>query len=93
MSWYKYKSNILVLKLYVQPGAKRHEVIGPIQDKLKIKLASQAIEGRANIDLIKFLATLFKVPKSNITLKSGEKSRHKTIEINKTNISPESIVK
>lgn len=81
MSWYRYESDVLILKLYIQPGAKRDEVMGPMKDELKIKLATPALEGRANSALIKFLSQLCQVPKSKIVLKSGEKSRHKIIEI------------
>ena len=92
ISWYRYKSDVLILKLYIQPGTKRNEVIGPIQGKLKIKLASPPIEGRANIHLIKLLAELFKVPRSNIALKSGEKSRHKIVEISNSSIHPDTLL-
>lgn len=91
MSWYRYESNALILRLYIQPGAKRNEIIGLMQDELKIKLATPALEGRANSALIKFLAQLFEVPKSKIVLKSGEKSRHKIIEISDSDVSPEQL--
>lgn len=92
MSWYRYESDALILKFYIQPGAKRNEIVGIMQDELKIKLTSQAIEGRANIALIKFLAQLFKVPRSNIVLRSGEKSRHKIIEVSNSDVKPEELV-
>lgn len=92
MSWYQYKSALLVLRLYVQPGAKRNEIVGVIGDEFKLKLASPPIEGRANTALIKYLSGLFQVPKSNILLKSGEKSRHKLVEIKGSVICPESLL-
>ena len=92
MFWYRQECNVWILRLYIQAGAKQNEIIGLIQDELKIKLASLPIEGRANVALIKFLAELFKVPRSSIVLKSGEKSRHKTVEIRNCNICPETIV-
>ena len=91
MSWYRYESNALILRLYIQPGAKRNEIIGLMQDELKIKLATPALEGRANSALIKFLAQLFDVPKSKVVLKSGEKSRHKIIEISESDVNPEQL--
>jgi len=44
MSWYRYESDALILKLYIQPGAKRNEMIGLVQEELKIKLATPALE-------------------------------------------------
>lgn len=92
MTWYRYESNILILRFYVQPGAKKHAIVGLIADELKIKLSTPPIEGRANQELIKLLSKSFKVPKSNIRLKSGDKSRHKCIEITGTNINPENFI-
>ncbi len=40
------------------------------------------IEGRANEAVLKLLAGYFKVPKTNVTLKTGQKSKIKTFEIN-----------
>lgn len=82
MSWYQQKSEVLILKLYIQPGAKHDEIVGIIQDELKIKLASPPIDGLANTSLIKLLSKRLKIPKSTITIISGEKSRHKLLEIN-----------
>lgn len=81
MSWYQYNSDVWTFNVYIQPGSKRHEIVGLVHDELKIKLAAPAISGRANTALIKFLSELLNVPKSSIFLKSGEKSRHKRIEI------------
>ncbi|MDO8507976.1 MAG: DUF167 domain-containing protein [bacterium] len=39
------------------------------------------IEGRANEAVIKLLAGYFKVPKSEVTLKTGQKSKIKVFEI------------
>lgn len=92
MPWYRFESEKLILKLYLQPGGKKNAVVGLMGEELKIKLAALPIEGRANAALLKYLAELFQVPKSNILLKSGENSRHKSVEIRGTAISPESIL-
>ena len=80
-TYYQKTNDVITLKLYVQPGSKNNEVIGLLDGELKIKLATQPIEGRANLALIKYLSKLLKIPKSKMILKKGEKSRHKTIEI------------
>lgn len=92
MTWYHCLSDILTLRIYVQPGSKRNEVVGLYQNELKIKLQSPAIEGRANVALVKYLAQLFDVPRSSVVLKSGETSRHKVVSIHATVINPESIL-
>ncbi|MGQ3892789.1 DUF167 domain-containing protein [Legionella sp. CNM-4043-24] len=92
MSWYRLESDVLILRLYVQPGARHNELIGLIGDELKLRLMAPPIEGRANAVLVKYLAQLFEVPRSDIQLKSGEKSRHKTIVIRGSKVHPESIL-
>lgn len=92
MTYYRIESNTVILRLYVQPGAKKTEIIGLVGDALKIKLAALPIEGKANIALLNYLSKLFKVPKSQIRLKSGENARHKTFEIKGCTTLPESLL-
>lgn len=91
MFWYRQECNVWILRLYIQPGAKQNAIIGLIQGELKVKLHVPPIEGRANVALIKFLAELFKVPRSSIVLKSGEKTRHKTVAISNSLVHPDTI--
>lgn len=85
-TWYHQAQDLITLRLYVQPGAKKNEVIGLVEDEIKIKLATSAIEGQANLALIKYLSQLCKIPQSKITLKKGQKSRHKVIEIHSSEL-------
>ncbi|MFZ4077676.1 MAG: DUF167 domain-containing protein [Legionellaceae bacterium] len=86
-TWYHQSQDMITLRLYVQPGSKKNEVIGLIEDEIKIKLATSPIEGQANLALIKYLSQLCKVSQSKITLKKGQKSRHKVIEIHSSDSS------
>jgi uncharacterized protein (TIGR00251 family) len=70
-----------VLELHVQPGARKTEVTGMHGERIKIRLAAPATEGRANEALIEFLAEEFGVPKRDITILSGMKSRDKRVLI------------
>ncbi|MFA5199587.1 MAG: DUF167 domain-containing protein [Candidatus Omnitrophota bacterium] len=49
---------------------------------LKVYLTKPACEGQANQQLVILLSQYFKVKKFQIKIKSGEKSRHKLIEVN-----------
>lgn len=81
ISWYQKEADIITLNVYVQPGSKHNEIVGLHGDALKIKLATQPIDGRANKALLHYIAQLFEVPVSQVTLKRGEKSRHKIIKV------------
>lgn len=90
MSWYSFGNDrSLVLRLYVQPGARRTEVVGICAEELKIKLAALPVDGKANRVLMEFLAERFDVPRKRITLKRGEQSRHKVVEICRPSNGPE----
>jgi uncharacterized protein (TIGR00251 family) len=71
----------LVLRIHVQPGAKKTEAAGRHGDALKLRLAAPPAEGKANLALIAFLADAFGVPRRRVTLLSGEKSREKRVRI------------
>lgn len=90
--WYRREGDIIKLVLYVQPGAKRTEVIGLHGDVLKIRLAAPPIEGRANEALLRFIAGSFNVPLRNVELKQGALSRHKVVLVNGSTLNPESLL-
>lgn len=69
------------IEIYVQPGASKNEIAGEHDGKMKIRLQAAATEGQANKALIDFLAKHFGVKKNQIKILSGEKSRHKVIQI------------
>ena len=77
-----------MLTLHVQPGAKQTSVAGLHGEALKIRLAAPPVEGKANEALLKFIADFFKVPLRNVTLKQGDQSRHKRVEVCGSTVDP-----
>ena len=71
----------ITLTLHIQPGAKKTEFAGLHGDALKIRLAAPPVDGKANEALVKFLAEVLHLPKSAVTLKSGQTSRRKVLEV------------
>ena len=65
----------------VHPRAKRDAFTGALGDALKLSLTAPPVEGRANEACIEFFARLLKVPRSSITIASGQSSRLKVIRI------------
>ena len=65
----------------VHPRAKRNAITGEHGEALKISLTTPPVEGRANAACIEFLAKLLKVPRSSVTIASGENSRNKVIRM------------
>lgn len=89
MSWYEWRDQTLIINLHIQPRASRDELVGPHGDRLKVRITAPPVDGKANEHLIRFLAKTFGVPKSNVTLISGETGRDKRIGIaNPTKLPP-----
>ena len=63
----------------VHPHAKKNAITGELGDALKLSLTAPAVDGRANQACIEFLANLLKVPRSSVTIASGQTSRRKVI--------------
>jgi uncharacterized protein (TIGR00251 family) len=63
----------------VHPHARKNAITGELGDTLKLSLMAPAVAGRANQACIEFLANLLKVPRSSVTIASGQTSRRKVI--------------
>jgi uncharacterized protein len=75
--------------VYLQPRSSRNEWAGLHQGCLKIRLTAPPVEGEANKECVRFLARAFGVPKSEVEIIHGHKSRRKTILIR--NSTPEAL--
>lgn len=85
--WFRQSSDgRITLTLHIQPGAKKTEFAGLHGDALKIRLAAPPVDGKANEALVRFLAEVLHLPKSAVTLKSGQSSRRKLLEVSGTTI-------
>ena len=71
----------MILELHVQPGASRTEFAGKHGERIKVRLAARAVDGQANEALIEFLAEHYDVPRRNVRIQSGLKSRQKRVVI------------
>jgi hypothetical protein len=65
----------------VHPRAKKNAITGKLDGTLKLSLTSPPVDGRANDACIEFFANLLKLPRSSITIASGQTSRQKVIRV------------
>ncbi|WP_436698440.1 DUF167 domain-containing protein [Nocardioides sp. BYT-33-1] len=73
-----------LLSVRVQPGASRTGVAGPTGvdgAELKVRLASPPVDGRANDELVRWLAKQLGVPRSAVVLVRGQASRSKVVRV------------
>lgn len=69
------------LKLLIQPNAKKNELVGLHNGALKVKIAAQPVDGKANAELVEFLSEVLEIPKRQIEILKGETGRNKSVEI------------
>lgn len=69
----------------VHPRARKNAITGELGDALKLSLTTPPVEGRANEACIEFFAKLLKVPRSSVTIASGQASRNKVIRVSGVN--------
>lgn len=80
-AWLRVGGEGVTLTLHIQPGARKTEIAGEHGDALKIRLAAPPVDGKANAALIDFIAERLGIARSLVSLKSGQTSRRKVIEV------------
>ena len=75
------------IRCKIKPNSKKGNLIRKATDGngdfYEIFVRDPAVEGKANLAVIKLLAKEFNVSKSRVSLKTGTKSRFKIFEIKK----------
>ncbi len=79
------------LAVQISPNAKKTEVIGVLDDLLKLRLQAQPIDGRANAALIQFIAAALAVPRSAVTITHGLTSKKKLVAVLAPGLTPERV--
>jgi uncharacterized protein (TIGR00251 family) len=80
-TFYQLHDSHLILFLHIQPGAKQSEFCGLHGERLKIRIKAPPVDGKANDEIIRFLAEHFSIAKSQIQIISGELGREKTVRV------------
>lgn len=69
----------VTIKVLVTPRSSSNKVAGERDGAIKVALTAPPVEGAANKALVELLAKLLGVPRSSVSLVSGETSRQKTV--------------
>lgn len=73
-----------IIRVHLQPRASKTGICGIQGDELKVRVTSPPVDDAANRLCAEFFAKLFKTAKSNVTVISGQKSRHKRLQVSGT---------
>lgn len=71
----------VLIRLHVQPKASKSRIVGLHDNCLKLAVAAPPVEGKANKEVVKFLAVILGVPARDVTVKSGIQSRRKLVVV------------
>jgi hypothetical protein len=86
MSYFTRQSDGAMLHVYVQPKASKTRIVGIFDGCLKIAIAAPPVEGKANEEVVKFLARLFNIPGRAVVIQAGAQSRRKRVFIQTTGV-------
>jgi len=75
------EENAVVLKVKVVPGASRTRYMGELDAQAKIAVSAAPEKGKANKELIAYLAEILGASKRDITILSGHTAPQKKIRI------------
>jgi len=76
------KGKTVRLKVKINAGSGKNIITGNLgEDTLKIRISAAPEKGKANRELVEFLAKTFNIPRGNVTIVSGYTSPLKTIEL------------
>jgi uncharacterized protein (TIGR00251 family) len=67
--------------IQVVPRSSKCEIVGIINDTLKIRLTAPPVDGKANEECLRFFSDLFGVPRTRLSILSGQTSRRKIIQV------------
>ena len=67
--------------MWATPGRRRSALAGVADGRLRVEVAAPAVDGRANRELLRFLAGELDLAPSALALAAGEGARRKTVAI------------
>lgn len=74
-------SDGVILKVYVQPKARKDQIVGLHGDRLKVAVTEPPDKGKANEAVIQLIASTLRIAASDVELLRGQTSRQKDVLI------------
>jgi len=75
------KEGYVLLTVRVQPKSSRVNLTVEPDGRVRVAVTAPPVGGAANRALADYVAKVFKIPRRNVTVVKGEKSRDKTLRI------------
>ena len=90
--WLSTNGDGFCVKVHLQPGARRSQVVGLHGDRLKVAVQAPPIEGRANAAVIKLIAERLGCRQSAVQIAAGASSRDKLLQVDNETLDVSDIV-
>lgn len=75
------KSDFITFSVKVQPRARKNSITGEVGGALKLALTAPPVDGAANRACVEYFSKSLKVPRSSVTIASGERNRLKVVRV------------
>ncbi|XP_059486412.1 UPF0235 protein C15orf40 homolog [Neocloeon triangulifer] len=75
------KPGNICLKVHAKPGAKMNSITDISSEGIGIQIAAPPVDGEANIEIVKYVASILGLRKSDVTLDRGSRSRQKVLVV------------
>ncbi|KAJ8918671.1 hypothetical protein NQ315_014991 [Exocentrus adspersus] len=75
------RSNNILIQVLAKPGAKQNGITGITTEGVGVQINAPPSEGEANAELVKYMASVLGLRKSDVVFDKGFKSRSKTLKI------------
>jgi uncharacterized protein len=78
-------------EVHAKPRAKKSRVVGTQDGALEVAIAAPPVDGAANEELVRFLATTLDIPRRSVAVARGASSRTKLVTVDMRAIDAETI--
>ncbi|PNF29002.1 UPF0235 protein C15orf40-like protein, partial [Cryptotermes secundus] len=81
----------VVIRIQAKPGAKQNAVTEIGTEAVGVQISAPPVEGEANTELVKYMAAVLGIRKSDVSLDKGSRSRQKTVVVTHGTLTAEEI--
>lgn len=71
----------VTFSVQVAPRSSQNQIVGVASNLIKIRLTAAPVDGKANLELIKFLAQVLGVSRAQVEILRGDRSKQKIVRV------------
>ncbi|XP_014272972.1 UPF0235 protein C15orf40 homolog [Halyomorpha halys] len=86
------KNGNLRIKIHAKPGAKVNSITDISEQEIGVQISAPPVDGEANSELVKYIASCLGAKKSCVSVEKGNKSRQKTVLVSDSSLSTETVI-